>query len=72
MEYDLWTKTLVPGGARGVALKAKFLLMAVWAEKLKRVREDQSRLILITAWGVRRSHSWDGKLELQEVSPEHR
>ena len=34
LEAALWTKTLVPGGARGVALKSKFPLMAVWAERL--------------------------------------
>ena len=28
---DLWTNTLVPGGARGVALKSKSPLMAAWA-----------------------------------------
>ena len=31
---DSWTKTLVPGGARGVALKSKFSLIAEWAERL--------------------------------------
>ena len=31
VEDDSWTKTLVPGEARGVALKSKFLLMSKWA-----------------------------------------
>ena len=49
MEAALWTKTLVPGGARGVALKSKFLLMAVWAERIGFVQEDRRRLKVITA-----------------------
>ena len=69
MENDSWTKTLVPGGARGVALKLKFLLMAAWAESLGFVREDRSRLRVITAWGMRRSQSWEENLVLQEASP---
>ena len=71
-EKDSWTKTLVPGGARGVALKSKFLLMDAWAESLGFVREYRSRLIVITAWGMRRSHSWEGNLGLQEASPAQR
>ena len=43
--------------------------MAEWAERLGFVREDRSRLRLITAWGMRRSHYWEGKLGLQEASP---
>ena len=31
LEADLWTKTLVRGGERGLALKSKLLLMATWA-----------------------------------------
>ena len=31
VEDDLLTKTLVQGGARGVALNSRFLLMAAWA-----------------------------------------
>ena len=58
LEAALCTKTLVPGGARGVALKSKFLLMAAWAERIVFVREDRIRLRLITAWGMRRYHSW--------------
>ena len=50
VEDDLWTKNLVPGGARGVALKSKFPLIAVWAERLTFVREDWGRLRVITAW----------------------
>ena len=57
MEDNLWTKTFVTGGAREVALKLKFLLMDTWAERLRFLREDRSRLRLITAWGVRQSHS---------------
>ena len=33
VEDGLWTKTLVPGGVRGVVLKSKFPLMAAWAER---------------------------------------
>ena len=62
VEENSWTKTLVPGGARGVVLKLKFPLMAVWAERLGFVWEDWSRLRVITAWGVRRSHYWERKL----------
>ena len=39
LEAASWTKTLVLVGARGVALKSKFLLMAAWAERLGFVRE---------------------------------
>ena len=68
VEDNSWTKTLVPGGARGVALKSKFPLMAAWSERLGFVQEDQSRLRVITAWGVRRSHSWEENLGAQEAS----
>ena len=57
VEYYLWTKTFVTGGARGVALKSKFPLMATWAKRLGFLREDCSRLRVITTWGVRQSHS---------------
>ena len=49
VEDDLWNKTLVPGGAKGISLQSKFLLMAAWAEMLRFVREDWSRLRVITA-----------------------
>ena len=72
LEAASLTKTLVPGGARGVALKSKFLLMAAWAERLGFVREDQRRLRVIAAWGMRLSHSWEGKLGSQDASPAQR
>ena len=59
LEAALWTKTLIPGGASGLALKLKFPLMSVWAERLRFVREYHRRLISITSWGMRRSHSWE-------------
>ena len=34
LEAASWIKTLVPGGARDVALKSKFLFMAGWGERL--------------------------------------
>ena len=49
LEAASWTKTLVPGGVRGLALKSKFPLMAVWAERLGFVREYRRRLIVIMA-----------------------
>ena len=63
LEAALWTKTLVPGGARGVALKSKLLFILAGAERLGFVREERSRLRVRTDWGMRRSHSWDEKLE---------
>ena len=72
LEAASWTNTLVPGGTRGVAFKSKFPLMAAWAERIGFVREERSRLRVITAWGMRRSHSWDGKLGSQEASPSQR
>ena len=72
LEAVSWTKTLLPGGARGVVLKSKIPLMVAWAERLGFVREVQRRLRVITAWGMRRSHSWEEKLESQEVSPAQR
>ena len=62
LEDYLWTKTLVPGGARGVVLKSKFPLMAAWSERLGFVQEDWIRLRLMKAWGMRGSHSWEVKL----------
>ena len=72
LEAASWIKTMVPGGARGVALKSKLLFMAEWAERLGFVREERSRLRVMTAWGMIRSHSWDGKLGSQEASTEQR
>ena len=72
LEASSWTNTLVPDGARGVELKSKLSLMAAWAERLGFVREERSRLRIITAWGMRRSYYWEGKLGLQEASPAQR
>ena len=58
---------LVPGGASGLSLKSKFMLMAVWAESLGFVREERRRLRVIRAWGMRKSHSSEGKLGSQEA-----
>ena len=69
LEAALWTKNLVPGGAMGVSLKPKLPLMAVWAESIGFVQEERSRSRVSTAWGVRLSHSWEGNLGSQEVSP---
>ena len=68
LEVASWTKTLVPGGARGLALKLKFPLMAAWAERLGFVQEDQMRLRVITDWGMIRYHSWERNLGSQEAS----
>ena len=38
LEAASWTKTLVPGGTREVALKSKLPLMNVWVERLGFVR----------------------------------
>ena len=72
LEAALCTKTLVTGGARGVALKSKFPFMVAWAERLGLVREERSRLRVSNAWGMRQSHYWDGKLGSQEASPTQR
>ena len=72
LKYDSWTKTLMPGGARGLALKSKFPLMSTWAERIGFVREYQIRLRVITAWGMRRYHYWERKLGSQEASPAQR
>ena len=68
LEAALWTKTLVAGGARGVALKSKLPFIAAWEERLGYVREERSRLRVKTDWGMRCSHSWDVKSESQEAS----
>ena len=39
LKAALWIKTLVPGGARGVALKSNFPFMASWAERLGFVQD---------------------------------
>ena len=54
LEAALWTNTLVPGRARGVALKSKLPLMAAWEKRLGFVQEDQIWLRVSTAWGTRR------------------
>ena len=72
LEAASWTKTLVPGGERGVALKSKLPLMAAWAERIGFMRGERSRSRVSTAWGMRRSHSWEGKLGLQKASPAQR
>ena len=72
LEAASWIKTLVPGGVRGVALNPKLPFMAAWAESLGFVREERSRLRVRTAWVMRRSYYWDGKLGSQEASPEQR
>ena len=46
--------------------------MAAWAEILGFVQEYWSRLRVITAWGTRQPHSWEGKLAPQEASPAQR
>ena len=46
--------------------------MDAWAERLGFVWEERIRLRLITAWGMRRYHSWERKLGLQEASPAQR
>ena len=72
LEAALRTKTLVPGGARRVALNSKLPLMTAWAERLVFVWEEWGRLRVSTAWGMRRYHSWEGKLGSQEASPVQR
>ena len=72
LEAASWTKTLVPGGTRGVALKSKFPFMVAWVERLGFVREDRSRLRVRNVWGIIRSHYWDGKLGSQEAIPVQR
>ena len=49
----------------GVALKSKFLVMAAWVKRLGFVQEGHSRLRVITDWGMKQSHSWEGKLGSQ-------
>ena len=68
LEAASWTKALVPGGARGVALKSKLPLMPAWTERLGFVWEERRRLRVSTAWGMRRSYYWEGKLGSQEAS----
>ena len=68
LEAASWTKTLVLGGARGVALKWKFTLMAAWAVRIGLVPEERRRLIVRTAWGMRQYYSLEGKMGFQEAS----
>ena len=68
LEAASWADTLVPGGARGLALKSKFPLMDACAEGLGFVREERRRLRVITDWGMRRTHSWERNLGSQEAS----
>ena len=49
LEAASWIKTLVPRGARDVALKSKFPFMEAWAEILGFVREERIRLRVRTA-----------------------
>ena len=72
LEAASWNKTLVPGGARGMALKSKLPFMAAWAERIGFVQEERSRLRMSIYWETRRYHSWDGKLGSQEASTAQR
>ena len=72
LEAASWTKTFVPGGAREIELKLNFQFIDAWEENIGFVREEQRRLRLITAWGMRQSHSWEEKLGSQEASPAQR
>ena len=72
LEASPWTKTLVPGGTRGVALNPKLSFMVAWAERIGFVQEERIRLRVRTAWGMRQFHSWDVKLGSQEASPAQR
>ena len=49
LEATSWDVTLMPGGARGIALKLKFPLMAAWAERIRFVQEYRRSLRFITA-----------------------
>ena len=58
----LWTRTRVPGGARGVRLKLKLLKVAAYAERLDWRREYRRRFNVMSHCGKNLSHSWIGKL----------
>lgn len=54
--------TFVLGGGKGsgVILKSKFPFMCAHAERHRLVWDVHRRLILRTAWGISKSHSWRG------------
>ena len=54
----LWTRTRVPGGARGVRLKLKLQKVAAYAEILVWQREDRRRFNVMSHCGNSLSHSW--------------
>ena len=56
--------TRVPGVASGVALKSKLLLMYSWYDRLGFTLELRKRFRVITACGMRQSHSDVGNLGL--------
>ena len=51
----------MPGGARGVRLKLKFMKVAAYAERLGWRREDCRRFKVMSHCGNNLSHSWIGK-----------
>ena len=53
----LWTRTQVPGGARGVWLKLKLPKVAVYAERLGWRREDRRIFNMMSHCGNNLSHS---------------
>ena len=56
-----WKRTRVPGGARGVWLKLKFLNVAAYAEILGWRCEDCKRFNVMSHCGNNMPHSWIGK-----------
>ena len=57
----LWTRTRLPGGARGVRLKLKLPKVAAYAERMGLRREDCRRFNVMPHCGNNLSHSWIGK-----------
>ena len=58
----LWTRTRVPGGARGVWLKLKLPKVAAYAERLGWIREECRRFKVMSHCGNSLSHFWIGKI----------
>jgi hypothetical protein len=60
------------GGARGLWLKSKLPFRQAYADSLGWRREEQSKLRMMSAWGMRRSHSVSGNLGSHVASPEQK
>ena len=67
-----WTRTRVPGEARGFQLELKLPKVAAYAERLGWRREDCRRFNVMSHCGNNLSHSWIGKFGSSVAIPDRK